>query len=196
MRRSPSIKPFAVVFLAAALLAHAEETVRPQVKVIEGGESKATPAECRGIIVGPGINQPDAFPGYAGFVGWESPIRLQNGDWLVGFNAGYWHASVATPMPYTPANLEAFRKMGMPTNIEAPTGGRAMFTRSTDEGKTWSKPETLIDTPAETNRKRRAKLPRLTFFSFVPSTTERHGRKSHALSGRPISTRPTVRLRS
>jgi hypothetical protein len=150
MRRPPYIaKPLTVVFLAAALLAGAEETMRPQVKVIENGESKATAAECRGIIVGPGVNQPDAFPGYAGFVGWESPIRLQNGDWLVGFNAGYWHASVSTPMQYTPANLEAFRKMGMPTDIEAPTGGRAMFTRSTDEGKTWSKPETLIDTPAD-----------------------------------------------
>ena len=44
-----------------------------------------------------GVNQPDPFPGYAGFVGWESPIRLKNGEWLVGFNAGYWHASAPTP---------------------------------------------------------------------------------------------------
>src|SRR4051812_27793980 len=61
---------------------------RPQVTVVENGESKARPEDCRGIIVGPGINQPDPFPGYAGFVGWESPIRLRNGTWLVGFNAG------------------------------------------------------------------------------------------------------------
>lgn len=95
------------------------------------------------------MNQPEAFPRYAGFVGWESPVRLKNGDWLVGFNAGYWHASVATPMQYTPANLEAYRKRGMPADIIAPTGGRAMFTRSTDDGKSWNKPETLIDTPAD-----------------------------------------------
>jgi beta-glucanase (GH16 family) len=59
------------------------QTPRPQVRVVENGEAKAKPEGCRGIIVGPGINQPDPFPGYGGFVGWESPIRLQNGDWLV-----------------------------------------------------------------------------------------------------------------
>ncbi len=124
-------------------------TPRPTVKIVENGESAAKPEDCRAVIVGPGVNQPDPFPGYAGFVGWESPIRLANGDWLVGFNAGYWHASVSTPMNYKPENLAAFRQMGMPTDVTAPTGGRAMFTRSTDEGKTWSKPETLIDTPAD-----------------------------------------------
>jgi photosystem II stability/assembly factor-like uncharacterized protein len=39
--------------------------------------------------------------------------------------------------------------MGMPTDIDAPTGGRAMITRSTDGGKTWSKPQTIVDTPAD-----------------------------------------------
>jgi hypothetical protein len=68
------------------------------VKVVEHGESSRRPEECRGVIVGPGVNQPDPFPGYAGFVGWESPIRLADGDWLVGFNAGYWHASAPTPL--------------------------------------------------------------------------------------------------
>jgi hypothetical protein len=67
-------------------------TPAPQVTVVEGGESKARPEDCRAVLVGPGINQPDLFPGYGGFVGWESPVRLKNGDWLVGFNAGYWHA--------------------------------------------------------------------------------------------------------
>lgn len=112
----------------------------PRVNAVENGESKVTPDECRGMIVGPGVNQPDPFPGYGGSVGWESPVRLQNGDWLVGFNAGYWHASVSTPMHYTAANLEAFRKMGMPTDIVAPTGGRAMITRSRDEGKPGASP--------------------------------------------------------
>lgn len=39
--------------------------------------------------------------------------------------------------------------MGLPVDIVAPTGGRAMMIRSIDQGKTWSKPETLIDTPAD-----------------------------------------------
>jgi hypothetical protein len=122
---------------------------RPRVVVLEGGESKAKPEDCRGVIVGPGINQPDPFPGYKGFVGWESPIRLRNGDWLVGFNAGYWHASAPTPLSYSAKTLEEYRKLGLPADVEAPTGGRAMITRSRDRGKTWSKPETLIDTPAD-----------------------------------------------
>jgi photosystem II stability/assembly factor-like uncharacterized protein len=119
------------------------------VQVVENGESKTSPDDCRGIIVGPGVNQPDPFPGYGGFVGWESPIRLKNGDWLVGFNAGYWHASPPTPLQYSPQTLADYRAMGMPADIDAPTGGRAMITRSTDEGKTWSKPETIVDTPAD-----------------------------------------------
>ena len=129
--------------------AEPDKAPRPQVKVVEGGESRAKPEECRGVIVGPGINQPAPFPGYRGFVGWESPIRLKNGDWLVGFNAGYWHASAPTPLSYSAKTLEEYRKLGLPADVVAPTGGRAMITRSRDQGKTWSRPETLIDTPAD-----------------------------------------------
>lgn len=126
-----------------------KEIPQPRVQVVENGESKTSPDSCRGIIVGPGVNQPDAFPGYGGFVGWDTPIKLKNGTWLVGFNAGYWHASPPTPLHYSPKKIEDYRKFGMPTETIAPTGGRAMITRSTDQGKTWSKPETLIDTPAD-----------------------------------------------
>lgn len=98
----------------------------PTVKVVIGGEPTAKAEDCRRVLVGRGINMPD-FPGFKKFVGWESPIRLANGTWLVGFNAGYNHASAP--------------------NAEAPTGGRAMLIRSTDEGLTWSKPETIWDTP-------------------------------------------------
>ncbi|NOS69194.1 MAG: exo-alpha-sialidase [Verrucomicrobia bacterium] len=125
------------------------DSLRPIVKIVENGESVARPEDCRAMLVGPGVNQPDPFPGYGGFVGWESPIRLKNGDWLVGFNAGYWHASAPTPLRYPAKTLEEYKKMGLPADIVAPTGGRAMIMRSTDEGKTWSKPVTLIDTPAD-----------------------------------------------
>jgi len=128
-----------------------DEQRRPKVtvRVVEGGESTAKPEDCRGVIVGPGVNQPDPFPGYAGFVGWESPIRLRDGTWLVGFNAGYWHASPPTPLRVPADVLKSWREMGMPADVDAPTGGRAMLTRSMDGGRTWSKPETLIDTPAD-----------------------------------------------
>jgi len=109
--------------------------IQPKVKIVAGGESAAKPEDCRGTVVGPGINQPDPFPGYGGFVGFESPVRLKNGTWLIGFNAGYWHASAPTPFRY-PANvLEEYRGYGMPVDLDAPTGGRAMIVRSRDQGK-------------------------------------------------------------
>jgi photosystem II stability/assembly factor-like uncharacterized protein len=139
-----------VLFIVSGVrAAEQSSSIQPQIKVIENGESKVPPDECRGTIVGPGINQPDPFPGYGGFVGWESPIRLKNGDWLVGFSAGYWHASPPTPLNYSEKTLAEYRRLGLPADIVAPTGGRAMFTRSTDQGKTWSKPVTMIDTPAD-----------------------------------------------
>ena len=125
------------------------DSLRPMVQLVAGGESPMRAEDCRATLVGPGVNQPDPFPGYGGFVGWESPIRLKNGDWLVGFNAGYWHASAPTPLRYPVKTLEEYKKMGLPADIVAPTGGRAMIMRSTDAGKTWSKPVTLIDTPAD-----------------------------------------------
>src|SRR6478736_3333696 len=92
-----------LAFLAAIFLqsSASADPQRPVVKVVQNGESTAKPDDCRGIIVGPGVNQPDPFPGYRGFVGWESPIRLKNGEWLVGFSAGYWHASPPTPLNYS-----------------------------------------------------------------------------------------------
>ena len=66
------------------------------VQIIEGGESKVPAADIRRMLVGPGVNQPDPHPGYTGFVGWESPLRLRDGTLLVGFSTGYWHASPPT----------------------------------------------------------------------------------------------------
>lgn len=132
-------------------------TVR--VQVVEGGESVTSPEECRGVIVGPGVNPPDPFPGYGGFVGWESPICLRDGTWLVGFSAGYWHASPPTPLRFPAATLEEYRRIGMPAEIVAPTGGRAMLVRSTDQGRTWSRPQTLIDTPADDRHPSLLELP-------------------------------------
>jgi hypothetical protein len=124
-----------------------DEPSTPKVKVVKGGESRLKPEDCIATLVGPGINQPDPFPGYGGFVGWVSPVRLRNGDWLIGFSAGYWHASAPTPLRYSSENLATYLKLGLPADIAAPKGGRAMIIRSTDNGKTWSKPVTILDTP-------------------------------------------------
>jgi len=142
-----------------AALLEAGESQHPLVTIVEGGESKVRPQDCRATLVGPGINQPDPFPGYGGFVGWNSPVRLKNGDWLVGFSAGYWHASPPTPLRFLPKTIEEYHKMGLPADIVAPTGGRAMIIRSPDEGKTWSKPMTLIDTPDDDRHPAWVELP-------------------------------------
>ncbi len=134
--------------LAHAQMDRAEEPSSPQIKVVEGGESHLAAGKCRKMIVGPGVNQPDPFPGYKGFVGWECPSRLRNGTMLVAFNAGYWHASLPTPFNPNWENGPKWRAIGMP-DVDAPTGGRAMIVKSTDNGVTWSKPETLVDSPCD-----------------------------------------------
>ncbi len=118
-----------------------------EVKVISGSESAARAVDCRRMLIGPGVNQPDPHPGYAGFVGWDAPLRLRDGTLLVSFSTGYWHASPPTPLRVAPDTLAQWKKLGMPTDVEAPTGGRAMLIRSADDGRTWSKPQTIIDTP-------------------------------------------------
>jgi len=120
---------------------------QPKVKIVNGGESSRKPEDCLMTLVSPAINPVDSFPGWGGFVGWVSPVRLKNGEWLVGFNAGYWHASPPTPLRYTPETVASYIKLGFPENFEAPTGGRIMAIRSADQGKTWSKPVTLFDSP-------------------------------------------------
>ena len=140
----------AVVFLSLSSppTARGEKPEPPTIKVVAGGESRLPAGKCRKMIVGPGVNQPDPFPGYGGFVGWECPTRLRDGTMLVAFNAGYWHASPPTPLNPEWKDGPKWRKIGMP-DMDAPTGGRAMVVRSTDNGATWSKPKTLVDSPGD-----------------------------------------------
>jgi hypothetical protein len=162
-------KPGWALALVAALIVDSRDTCssclaaddvpRPIVKVVSDGDSRVRPEECRSVVIGPGVNQPDSYPGYGGFVGWVSPIRLHNGDWLLGFSTGYWHASPPTPLRYPPATIAQYQKIGLPANVAAPRGGRAMIVRSADAGKTWSKPATLLDTPDDDRHPAFVELP-------------------------------------
>ena len=103
----------------------------------------------RKMITGPDVNEHPAYPGCTGFVGWESVTRLRNGDLVCSFSAGYWHVSFPSPIDIVPELLEQYQKGGFPQKVEAPTGGRALICRSRDNGKSWSQPVTLVDSPGD-----------------------------------------------
>ena len=64
----------------------------------------------------------------------------------MSFSAGYWHASLPTPVDFDPETRRSWGAGGCPMDIDAPRGGRAMLIRSADGGLTWSRPATIIDT--------------------------------------------------
>ena len=104
---------------------------------------------CRKMVTGPGVNQHPDYPGCTGFIGWESVTRLRNGTMLCSFSAGYWHVSFPTPANIKPELLASYQQAGFPVDVDAPTGGRALVCRSDDNGKTWTRPTTLVDTPGD-----------------------------------------------
>lgn len=103
----------------------------------------------RRMITGPGVNEHPPYRGCTGFVGWESVTRLRSGELLCSFSAGYWHVSFPSPIDVEPDTLKSYQANGFPLKVDAPTGGRALITRSSDDGRTWSQPMTLVDTPGD-----------------------------------------------
>ena len=102
----------------------------------DSARRQQTGRDVRVCVTGYDQNRPVPFAGLGDFIGWAEAIeQLPNGDLLVAHSAGYGHVS-----PASPRNL-AGQRGGFP----APTGGRSMACRSTDGGKTWSRPFTLID---------------------------------------------------
>ena len=142
------LRSLMMIFVAATGVATAiadDKLSGSTIKVVQGGESHLPADKCRKMIVGPGVNQPDPFPGYNGMVGWSCPVRLHDGTMYITFSAGYWHGSPPTPL--TDEYIRHLTKAGLPLDLEAPRGGRAMITVSKDNGMTWSQPKALIDTP-------------------------------------------------
>jgi hypothetical protein len=105
--------PMAILIRLLPPMAAAAETP-PVVVVVAGGESRTPPSTCRVTVVGPSVNQPPPHPGYGGFVGWNSPLRRRNGDWLVAFSTGYWHASPPTPLRFSKATIDEYTRLGLP----------------------------------------------------------------------------------
>jgi hypothetical protein len=140
------LHPAFCIFLLQAAIAGGQEPVT--VRVVTDN-STGDIANCRKMITGPGVNEHPPYPGCTGFIGWESVTRLAGGEMLCSFSAGYWHVSFPTPIDLKPDTLKSFQDGGFPIDIDAPTGGRALICRSLDDGRTWSRPETLIDTPGD-----------------------------------------------
>jgi len=135
------IKRSFLVLLAVSTLAHAAEPKNVSGLPLE---------EARICVTGFDHNRPDDFPGLGDFIGWTSgAVPLANGDLLFVHSAGYWHVSFATPIVLSENLIESYSKIGLDLNHKAPTGGRIMGCRSTDNGKTWSKPFTIYDGPLD-----------------------------------------------
>ena len=97
----------------------------------------------RVCVTGATRNRPDPYPGQGKFC-WAGGIdRMPNGDLLLGHSAGYWHISFAEPRKVDPEWAAEHPKWLL--DYSAPTGGRVMGCRSTDNGKTWAKPTTIMD---------------------------------------------------
>ena len=99
----------------------------------------------RKVLVSPTVNTPEYFQGFGGFCGWPKVVCLKNGDLLVSFQAGYWHASWPTPLDFPPDYLKHMTSANPVLNEwheknKAPEGGRNYWIRSRDNGTTWSRP--------------------------------------------------------
>lgn len=113
---------------------------------VSGQEKPLTVRQARICVTAADHNRPDDYPGIGDFIGWPGGLeRLPNGDLLLAHSAGYWHSSFAQPRKIEPELRKRWTREGWPLEFAAPTGGRTMACRSTDDGKTWSKPTTIID---------------------------------------------------
>ena len=114
---------------------------------LRSAEPDVTPSPV--TVTGHDFNRPDPFPGLGGFAWPGNIVRQPDGEWLLVHSAGYYHVSFAEPQLIEPGLRKAWLAEGWPLDFPAPTGGRSMMVRSHDQGRTWSKPTTLIDLPLD-----------------------------------------------
>ena len=101
--------------------------------------------QARVPVTGYDVNRPDPYPGMGDF-GWTGNLqRLPSGDLILVHQWGYWHSSFAEPRMIEPEWDKRWRSQGWPLDFKAPTGGRCMATFSSDNGRTWSQPKTMVD---------------------------------------------------
>lgn len=137
----------AMCIAALALIPATQAGATPMVdmKIVNGGALTNRQIEShRRILVSPTVNTPTPFEGFGGFCGWPKICKLGNGDLFVAFCAGYWHYSPPTPLEKyeTPDYVEYLtNKHAWLKDWHCPTGGRMMWIRSNDQGKTWSRPK-------------------------------------------------------
>jgi len=113
--------------------------------------AQKTASEMRVTVTGHDVNRPDDYPGIGDF-GWAGNIeRLADGRLMLVHQWGYWHSSFSEPRMIEPELATRWRSEGWPLDFKAPTGGRSMATYSSDDGRTWSKPTTLVDHPQDDN---------------------------------------------
>jgi photosystem II stability/assembly factor-like uncharacterized protein len=112
-------------------------------------EDGRSASDLRVTVTAPGFNRPDPFPGRGEFSWPGNIVRLPDGELLMVHSFGYYHVSFAQPRLIEPGRRAEWLKEGWPLDFAAPTGGRSMIVRSKDGGRTWSKPQTLIDLPLD-----------------------------------------------
>ena len=116
---------------------------------VVNAETKGDPKDFRKILVSATVNTPEPFQGFGGYCGWPDVCRLKNGDLFVTFGAGYFHGSWPTPVDI-PSELQAEWKSGglaWLLDWDCPTGGKIMWIRSRDQGKTWTRPKAFPVVP-------------------------------------------------
>ena len=126
---------------------------------------------CAGVVVGPGVNEPDPFPGFVLSVAWAGVAHTRSAApcWSPS-NAGYWHVSPPTTYFMPVPKVEYYRSLSACRATLSPTG-RIMFVRRRMTAGTWSKPQTLADTPAHDREAGLLALPSGTVLaSFFPTS--------------------------
>ena len=120
----------------------AQEDAALPAKVVGAGTTGDF-SKFRKILASPTVNTPDPFKGFGGWCGWPDVCRLANGDLFVTYCAGYWHGSWPTPLDMPPEEEARWKKTphAWIFDWDCPTGGKMMWIRSRDGGKTWTRPK-------------------------------------------------------